>query len=56
MKLAFIITLTAIGVSFLLPSDVYKAALFLLCAVIVSWIKEPDPVIVTGPNADENDV
>lgn len=35
MKFGFSLSLAAVGVSFLLPSDGYKAALFIACAVLV---------------------
>ncbi|MDX0543477.1 hypothetical protein GOL45_29295 [Sinorhizobium medicae] len=43
MRFAFILSLAAIGVSFLLPSDGYKAALFLICAGLAYlFMKEYD--------------
>ncbi|MDX0789213.1 hypothetical protein GOD70_22245 [Sinorhizobium medicae] len=42
MRFAFSLLLTAIGVSFLLPSDGYKAALFILCAGTVALFM-PEP-------------
>jgi hypothetical protein len=42
MRFAFSLSLAAIGVSFLLPSDGYKAALFVLCgALVFLFMKEP---------------
>ncbi|RVH50687.1 hypothetical protein [Sinorhizobium meliloti] len=42
MRFAFSLSLAAIGVSFLLPSDGYKAALFVLCgALVFLFMQEP---------------
>lgn len=42
MRFAISLSLAAIGVSFLLPSDGYKAALFILCAGTVALFM-PEP-------------
>lgn len=59
MRFAFSLSLAAIGVSFLLPSDGLKAALFILCAGTVAlFMPEPQfgmsSVVPTPKEAPEN--
>ncbi|WP_457814196.1 hypothetical protein U8C43_24450 [Sinorhizobium meliloti] len=63
MRFAVSLSLAAIGVSFLLPSDGYKAALFIACAALAFVVMgEEEPELADHPeisfagdpeNADE---
>lgn len=61
MRFAVSFSLAAVGVSFLLPSDGYKAALFFACAALAFVVMgeeelDADPEFVPlghGPNADD---
>ncbi|RVJ89838.1 hypothetical protein [Sinorhizobium meliloti] len=54
MRFAFSLSLAAIGVSFLLPSDGYKAALFIACAaLVILFMQEPKLATEAIPVAKE---
>jgi hypothetical protein len=61
MRFAFSLSLAAIGVSFLLPSDGYKAAFFLSCGLVAfMFIRESKPPVEevrvptdTNPDLDD---
>jgi hypothetical protein len=58
MRFAFSLLLIAIGVSFLLPSDAFKAALFVSCGVLVFLLmrdSEPTAPDVTDDAEQEYD-
>lgn len=54
MRFAFSLSLAAIGVSFLLPSDGYKAALLISSSVLVFFtIRDPKPALAKDREASE---
>lgn len=54
MRFAFSLSLAAIGVSFLLPSDGYKAMLFIACgALVFMFMQESKPAIAEIREASE---
>lgn len=56
MRFAFSLSLAAIGVSFLLPSEGYKAALFVSCgALVFFFMDEPKAATDHIPVANEAD-
>lgn len=58
MRFAFSLSLAALGVSYLLPSDIYKAALFVLCgAMVFLFMPEPELAMADcrGINASEQE-
>ncbi|RVH74286.1 hypothetical protein CN203_23700 [Sinorhizobium meliloti] len=56
MRFAVSLSLAAIGVSFLLPSDGYKAALFIACAALAFLVmEEEEPELAGISGAPEND-
>lgn len=55
MRFAFSLLLAAIGVSFLLPSDGYKAALFILCAGTVALFMPEPQSGMSSAVADSNE-
>ncbi|PII38687.1 hypothetical protein T190_17035 [Sinorhizobium meliloti CCBAU 01290] len=56
MRFAFSLSLIAIGVSFLLPSDGYKAALFVSCGVLLFLIlRDPKPPAAKAREEPEPD-
>lgn len=62
MRIAFSLSLIAIGVSFLLPSDAYKAALFVSFGILLFLLmRDPEPTVSdaheatdAGPEYDED--
>ncbi|GCA51800.1 hypothetical protein KGO5_04257 [Sinorhizobium sp. KGO-5] len=55
MRFAFSLAFAAVGVSFLLPSDGYKAALFVLCGALVFFLM-PGPELAMADVRQVNDV
>lgn len=56
MRFAFSLLLIAIGISFVLPSDAYKAALFVSCGVLVFLLmRGSEPTAADVDETDEDD-
>ncbi|MGH0241824.1 hypothetical protein NKY70_31650 [Sinorhizobium meliloti] len=54
MRFAFSLSLAAIGVSFLLPSDGYKAALLISSSVLLFFTnRDPKPALAKDSEASE---
>lgn len=57
MRFAFSLSLAAIGVSFLLPSDGYKALLFISCGALAFLVmQEPHPAMAEMSEASETEL